>query len=464
MRITILTTGSRGDVQPYVALGVGLQEVGHEVRLATHGEFASLIQERGLGFSPLIGDPRALLETGEGQELLDSGGNPFRLLRQFVRLAEPMARQCLADSLQACEGAEAVLFSMTACFGHWVAQKLGVPSCAAYLLPVTPTRAMPSTVFPAWPSWLPLGRELYHRFTYFLGSQLLWMPLQRAANHARRDVLDLPPLSLWAPPWRSFPPGFPVIYGFSPTLLPKPADWDNDKHVTGFWFLDCRKEWTAPPELLDFLDSGPPPVYVGFGSMNNRNAEEVAGLVREALGRAGQRGILLTGWGGLAPTNLPDTIFPIESVPHDWLFPRMAAVVHHGGAGTTAAGLRAGVPSVLVPFMSDQPFWARRIFELRAGPKPIPRKRLSADRLEQAIHQAVTDPDLRGRAAELGERIRVENGVEQAVETFHRCLQVERPAVAKTFLFQEYQKTRSRRRTKLPRHASLSPASVEQVD
>ncbi len=428
MRIAILTLGSRGDVQPYVALGVGLQAAGHEVRLATHQEFEGFIRARGLDFAPLAGDPRTLLETPDGQQLLASGGNPIPLLRQFVKLFEPLACRCLEDGVAACRDVDAIIFSMAACFGDWIASKQGIPACSAYCLPLTTTTAFPSSVFPAWP--LPFGAGVYNRLSYFLAGSMLWAPLQPAVNRARREVLGLPPLSRWAPPWRSFPPGHLYLYGFSPEVLPRPADWDEDRQITGYWFLDHRGEWKPPAKLVDFLRSGPPPVYVGFGSMNNRNADQATRLVVKALQRARQRGVLVTGWGGLARMKLPDDILPVDSVPHDWLFPRVAAVVHHGGAGTTAAGLRAGAPTVVVPFMSDQPMWARRVYELGVGPHPVPRKHLTADRLAAAIKQAVSDPDIRVRAAELGEKLRAEDGVGRAVEAFHRHLRVEAPTPA----------------------------------
>ena len=168
--------------------------------------------------------------------------------------------------------------------------------------------------------------------------------------------------------------------------------------------------------MKDFLEAGSPPVYIGFGSMSSREPEATTRLVIEALRRVGQRAILLSGWGGLQKTDLPDMVFMGESLPHAWLFPRVAAVVHHGGAGTTAAGLRAGVPSITVPFFGDQPFWGRRIAELGVGPEPIPRRRLTVERLASAIQQAVGDDGMRLRAAKLGARIRAEDGIAGAVE------------------------------------------------
>ena len=446
MRITILTIGSRGDVQPYVALGLGLKAAGHEVRLATHEDFKAFVCSHGLEFGPLAGDPRTLLETPEGLQLLESGSNPFRLMRQFVRLFEPLAHQSLHDGQEACQDSDAVIFSMAACFGHWIAEKMGIPSCAAYCLPLTPSWHMPSSVFPEVPAWLPLAR-IYSRLTYFLGGTMLWAPLSGAVNRSRRDVLDLRPLSMWYPPWRNLRPGVPYLYGYSPTVLPKPRDWGENIHVTGYWFLDHASGWQPPVKLVDFLKSGPPPVCVGFGSMNNRNAEEATDLVVKALVRARQRGILMTGWGGLTHSRLPDEILPLDSVPHDWLFPRVAAVVHHGGAGTTAAALRAGVPAVVVPFMSDQPMWARRVYKLGAGPRPIPRKKLTVENLAAALQVAVSDRELRRRCRTLGRQIRSEDGAGQAVEAFHRGLGIERPVLERLRL--------ARRHHRKGSHASL---------
>jgi UDP:flavonoid glycosyltransferase YjiC (YdhE family) len=185
--------------------------------------------------------------------------------------------------------------------------------------------------------------------------------------------------------------------------------------VTGYWFLEPRDEWTPPPALEAFLEAGSPPVYVGFGSMSSRDPEETADLVMEALARTGQRAVLLSGWSGLQKTDVPDSMFMLEPVPFAWLFPRVAAVVHHGGAGTTAAGLRAGVPSVVIPFFGDQFFWGACVTRLGAGPEPVPRKKLTAERLANAIQQAVSDPTVAERAADVGAKIRAEDGVAGAV-------------------------------------------------
>ncbi|MBZ0254489.1 glycosyltransferase, partial [bacterium] len=208
----------------------------------------------------------------------------------------------------------------------------------------------------------------------------------------------------------------PVVYGYSEHVTPRPAEWPDDVKVTGFWFLDRLDDWRPPDDLQAFLDAGEPPVYVGFGSIAGRKPKRTAQVVVEALQRANVRGIIASGWGGLDASQLPDTIFKIEQAPHDWLFPRMAAVVHHGGVGTTSAGLRAGRPTVVCPFFGDQPYWGSRVHALGVGPKPIPQKKLTPDNLAAAIREAATNPDMRRNAEALGEKIRAEDGVKTAVE------------------------------------------------
>ncbi len=207
----------------------------------------------------------------------------------------------------------------------------------------------------------------------------------------------------------------PVLYSFSEHVVPRPDDWPETTVATGYWFLEQDETWQPPAALVQFLAAGPPPVYVGFGSMAGKDPARLTRIVLDALEQSGQRGLLATGWGGLAVEDLPENLFAIDSAPHDWLFPRVSAVVHHGGAGTTAAGLRAGKPTLISPFMGDQPFWGQRVCEQGVGPKPIPQKQLSADALATAIHQLTHDQDMRQRATALGQKLRAENGVARAV-------------------------------------------------
>jgi sterol 3beta-glucosyltransferase len=408
MNILILTLGSRGDVQPYVALGLGLKAAGHHVTISTLASFADFVGERGLGFAPLRGEFLELMQTPEGKAALVGKANPLALLR----MVQPMFRAMLDDELAAAQGADLIIYHPKAMGGPSLAEKLGIPGILALPLPLySPTRAFPSPIVPL-ASLGPLNRASHGLLVGLASSSV-----RGTVNRWRKESLNLGPsgdeLRLR---------GRPVLrlYGYSPTVLPSPADWDAYSVATGYWFLDQPASWQPPAELLAFLRAGPPPVYVGFGSMPSQDAAAKTRVVLEALRRAGRRGVLATGWGGLAAAELPASVYLLESAPHDWLFPQMAAVVHHGGAGTTAAGLRAGVPSVICPFFGDQPFWGRRVAALGAGPQAIPQRQLSAERLAAAISQAVSDPAMAARAAALGAAIRSEDGVANAVALIER--------------------------------------------
>jgi sterol 3beta-glucosyltransferase len=257
--------------------------------------------------------------------------------------------------------------------------------------------------------------------THLIIEMMSWLPLRSIINQWRREQLGLPPASVNYPQQRRRQKA-PMLFGFSPHVVPKPADWGDHIHVTGYWFLDQSADWQPPADLLDFLAAGPPPVFVGFGSMPSGNAEEMTDLVLQALARTKQRGLISTGGGDLSLADLPDHVFKVGIIPYEWLFPQMAAVVHHGGSGTTAISLQAGIPSIILPFFMDQPFWGQRVADLGVGPQPIPRKYLSIERLAAAITVATTDPEMQCRAIMLGEHIRAEDGVARAVEVLNRYL------------------------------------------
>ncbi len=403
MNVLILTLGSRGDVQPYVALGRGLQRAGHHVKLVTAEPFEQFVTDNGLEFAPLRGEFLALLQTDAGKAAVAGKGNPFKLMQQI----KPMFRQMLDDAWQAAADSDIVVYHPKALGGYSIAEKLGVPPVLALPTPLySPTRAFPSPLLPFNDlSWL---NHASHRLTIWLAS----LSMRGLLNQWRREVLGLAAVKdeLTAH-------GRPVLrlYPYSPSVLPTPPDWGERSIATGYWFLDRSAEWTPPADLTTFLTSGPPPVYVGFGSMPSQDAEAKTRLIVEALRLAGQRGVVATGWGGLAATAASEQVYMLDAAPHDWLFPQMAAVVHHGGAGTTAAGLRAGAPTVVCPFFGDQPFWGRRIAALGVGPAPIAQKKLTAEKLADAIRLVTSDSALRERARWLGAQIRQEDGVGRAV-------------------------------------------------
>jgi sterol 3beta-glucosyltransferase len=417
MRIVIIAPGSRGDVQPYLALGKGLKDAGHVVRFVSHRNFQSLVTFHGLEFWSVDSNVQGIVENQAMRERIE-GGNFLALMAQMAKEAQNEALAFATKGLEACQGMDLVLAGMGGAYiGIALAEKARIPFLQAYVVPFTPTRNFPSVLVPNLPHWL--GGS-FNRLSHHLMRQMMWQGFRSADNLARRKALSLPAASLAGPYNSDCTRGLPILYGFSPAVIPAPSDWNENIHVTGYWFLDESDNWTPPTALTNFIESGSPPVYVGFGSMSNRKPEAMADLVVRALKQIDQRAILLSGWSGLHKTDLPDSIFMLDSIPHAWLFPRVAAVVHHGGAGTTAAGLRASVPSVIVPFFGDQPFWGRRVADLGVGPEPISRQRLTAERLADAIRQAVTDQEMRQRAAKLGEKIRGENGIARAIEIITR--------------------------------------------
>ncbi len=412
MRITILSLGSRGDVQPFIALAVGLQKTGrHKVRFAAPDNFESLAREYSLNFSPLGVDTQKMLGPGG----IDPDQNLLLWFSEVLRSMKPLAERITESTWLACQDAEFIIYSLVGIGAYHVAEKLGVPCMMASPIPgVTPTRAYPNPngIFPS----LPLGGG-YNRLTHILSGQLFQIFTGPLINRWRKEKLHLPAIPFGKNPY--FHMGGrpqPILGSYSPIISPKPPDWGDNIHVCGYWFLDPAPDWQPSAQLIAFLEAGAPPVYIGFGSMANRAPQKMAQLVQEALVLSEQRGILAAGWGGLDNANLPDNIFALDSTPHAWLFPRTAAVVHHGGAGTTGAGFRAGIPSVLVPHLGDQPFWAKRVTELGVGPQPIPRNKLTSDRLAAAITTATTDQNMQARAAALGERIRAEDGVARTIE------------------------------------------------
>ena len=412
MRIVIIAPGSRGDVQPYIALGKGLQNAGHYIRLVSHSNFEGLVTSYGLEFWSFGNDVKDAVENSEMRELTEKG-NFLLLMAKMAKEAEREALHFAEGGLAAAQGMDVVLAGIGGLFiGTAIAEKLNIPLVQAYVFPFTPTKDFSSVLTPKLPSVL-------NRVSHQLTRQLMWQGFRSADTIARKKVLNIPAAPLLGPYDSKSTHNMPILYGFSPSVIPAPSDWNDQTHITGFWFVDEADDWQPPAALLDFLQAGPAPIYIGFGSMSSRAPEQTADLIIQALKLTNQRAILLSGWGGLQKANIPDSIFMIDAIPHSWLFPRVSAVVHHGGASTTAAGLKAGVPSVIIPFFGDQPFWGQRVAELGVGSKPIPRKQLTAERLANAIQEVVTNEGIRQRAAKLGKQIQTENGIESAVEIFN---------------------------------------------
>lgn len=416
MRILVLTVGTRGDVQPYVALAVGLKEAGHEVRICTCQIFEDFIHSHGIDYAPLNNDIRDFMESKDGRMAMETTTNLFQAVRTGVRLmpklTDMMHRQvnemwAAANSFQP----DLILFHKKAIGAEDFAERLGCRCALAFYLPLyVPTGESPAFGFPR----LPLGRW-YNIATYRAIEFITRRSGGRFVGKWRRS-LGMPKKR---PPYFRHADGRPVaaLHAYSPAVIPRPSDWPEHATVTGYWFLDAPNEFEPAPTLVEFLQQGPPPIYVGFGSIFGRDPRATAERVIEAVRLSGQRAILAPGWGGmdLREFDLPETMLSIDAVPHDWLFPQVSAVIHHGGCGTTAAGLRAGRRTIICPFFGDQPFWGRVVHELGVGPQPIPQRKLTSERLAQAISQTMDDHEMEVRADQLGKQIRLESGVQNAV-------------------------------------------------
>ncbi len=412
MKLLLLTFGSRGDVQPFVALGRGLRAAGHAVTLATHAPFAGLAHEHGLEFWPMSADPQALMETEDVQRWLESGNNPVRFVKRMLDLMGPYVTQVVRETEAAMAGADGVIASPLGLpAAALVSERTGQRLVLAAMQPVLPSRELASVFAPAWP----LG-PLYNLATHGaieLAGQWLALPL---ARRARRELfgVDRPARGGF---WHQLLAHTRLhLVAVSGQVVPRPRDWPAQATMTGYWTTPVPEGYQPPESLARFLEAGPPPVYIGFGSLFGREPERVTEVVIAAVRRAGLRAVLLRGWGGLRPPDATPDLCVVESVPHEWLFPRMAVIVHHGGAGTTAAALRSGRPSFVVPIFADQPFWGARSHQVGVGPSPLPANRLTVTGLAERLTVACRSRAMRRRAHDLGQRLRAEDGVANAVE------------------------------------------------
>lgn len=398
MRVTILALGSRGDVQPLLGFGAGLAASGHAVRFAAFPKFEQQASALGLEFMPLAeGQVSKGHSTAEGRRWLEHGSRHLPAWVALIQDARSVARQRFADAMAACEGAEAIVASELAVLLAWQAsERFGAGLVRTRLSVPGRIAASPAAGVVRQAAWL-AARP-------WLGS------LRRTAG--------LPALPLREPIGRLAQRRTLELYAYSPAVMPAPPGAGPWTHVTGFWFLDGAFDPDPPAELVEFLAAGPAPVCVGFGSMLHADPTALAQLTVEALRRAGQRGVLIGEQYRQSRAKLPDSVRTVDTVDYGWLLERCAAAVHHGGAGTTAVTLRAGLPSVLVPHMLEQYGWARRVHELGASPPPIPRRKLSASALGDALMAAVEGANIRARAAALGEQIRAEDGIGRGVEAF----------------------------------------------
>jgi sterol 3beta-glucosyltransferase len=412
MRIGLIAYGTRGDVQPLLALGLGLRHAGHDVTLLAGSNFERWIRGYGLGFADMGVDIQALMQSPDGIAWVEAPGwqQPAHMRRLFSKAAQPTM-----DGIWAFSGTQDLLISSFTSDGLTLsaAEKRRVRWMSAGLQPLRPTRAGYATFMAPRPrseSALNLGMGR-------LSELALWTAFGDSHNRFRTQ-LGLKPHSF--ADYRRVTYHAPLVYGYSPQVMPRPADYLPHWQVSGYWFLD-EPDWQPPDTLKRFLDAGAPPVYIGFGSATDSDAEKTTATILRAVRESGQRALISGGWAGLSPRDDDPNVLFIGGMPHSWLFPQVSAVVHHGGSGTTGAGVRAGLPALLIPHFAEQPQWARRLHELGVSPRPIDKKKLTAPALAAGLDSMARDTSMRMRAAELGTRVRAEDGVGAAVGRIADC-------------------------------------------
>lgn len=415
MKILILTVGTRGDVQPYLAVGKGLKASGHEVTVCTSESFEPFVVAHGLDYAHMNDELIEFIHSDDGKIAMERSGNWWEMLQTARRLLPKMGglqRRQIDDMWCAVQNVspDLILFHPKALAAQDFAQRQGIPAVMGFYLPMfVPTRDFPAMGFGAGK----LG-GWWNRLTYKLLEKATLWATAKPVNRWRLEN-GLPKRR--GKYLRIENDAIPLLHAFSRYVIPQPEDWPETAKVTGYWFLDQLDDWRPSKELMDFLSAGDPPIYIGFGSISGRDPKRLTQLTLDAIEKTSLRAILCAGWGGLDidSKTLPANVLGIEKAPHDWLFPRTSAVVHHGGCGTTAAGLRAGRPSLICPFFGDQPFWGSKIHELGLGPAPIPQRKLSVDNLAQGLLQISSDTQMRSKAERIGEQIRAEKGVDIAV-------------------------------------------------
>ncbi len=416
--ITLLTSGTRGDVLPYIALGEGLLDAGYQIRIAAPLGFANLVQQSKLTFAPFEGNPSDLLIEQGDSTPMTLGTNPIRSIRatqKFIGQARPLYRRMLHTAAEACRGSDMLIHGLPTIWGAHIAEGLGIPAVRAVLQPLAPTREFPSALLPFRSSFLGIGNWL----THWAVTQATWLSWRREINHARHTDLGLGAAHWLDPSLRADSNRPLTLNGFSTQIVPRPKDWNDKQVVTGYWRKnELTNNHVDRPDLQHFIDASPNPIAIGFGSPGTRG---YLPMLEEALQHANAQAILTipAKWHGEIKSK---NIFPIEYAPHDWLYRRVKVAVHHGGAGTTSASLHAGIPTVTLPLAIDQFFWGEQIHKIGIGPRPIPQRKLNAENLSQAITQALTDHAMTAKAKTVSAELNKENGIQAAVSQIRKLL------------------------------------------
>lgn len=398
MRITMICIGSTGDVRPYIVLGRELKARGHDISICAFSDFEAAVLKEGFRFKPVAGDVKNLMGN------LMNGSTGVGFLKQVHDSLIDCIDPFLTDIEAACEDCDAIIGTYFGQVFQSLAEMHHIPYIQTHYFPMDKNPETPITSAPGQHAG-----KVWNLASYQVG-HLVVSAMEKYYLSDWREKHGMTPRKLkTTPDYQLNGHTIPVLYAMSPLVMPRPATWGENIHMTGYWLDNSCSDYEPTPALKAFLEAGEKPIYVGFGSMVSGDMGETLGMVLDAVEQSGVRAVLSTGWGGVKIPERED-IFVADFVPHDWLFRHVSAVVHHGGAGTTAAGIQAGLPSLIIPFGGDQPFWAGRVQELGIGPKAIPRDKLSVSRLTKAFVDLTTTKKYRVAAHELGERLVLENG------------------------------------------------------
>lgn len=408
MRFSILCIGTYGDVAPYVALGAQLKQEGHDVTIGAHEKARTLCERFSLDFHPIGGDLSVETSPQESKNLFEAKGlkklvSLFKLMRLFHRVLDIHLKDCLEIT----QGANVLIYHPAAFAGPHLAEYFNIPAIRMSLQPELPTSQHPSCLI-RMPTCLGrIGNAIGH----FISQQALWQVFRRKINRWRSDVLNLPNSPFWKPTHYS---NIRDLVAFSPSLIERPTDWHPSTEMVGFCRLQEADQWTPSEELREFLSAGEPPLYVGFGSLTEAFPSSVVATIIDVIKIKKIRAMIPKHFEGLHELDLPSHILPIDYVPHDWLFPKVCAVVHHGGVGTLSAGLHAGKPTWVIPCIVDQFFFGEQIFKWGVGPQPLAKAHFNRNSFEKGLDQLLQQASYREEALKFQQSLSQENGVEDA--------------------------------------------------
>lgn len=412
MKIAILCVGSEGDVRPFLALGVGLKADGHEVIIFANPPNERLCLENGFTFVPLAGDLTALLNS-QNSEVALGKIQVIKKIKKIIKDSLFQQFEVLFPHLQHVDG---VIYHPAVFAAEHLIEALRLPSARVQFQPDIRSKYYACCIFPPK---MPFQR-LSNLASHFIAAQLFWLPVRGVVNEWRTERLGLTKLGVLSP--RDYGPFWriPKLIAVSQALVPSAPDWSKNVHVTGYLQLAKGQDW-APPEILKrFLQAGPAPLYIGFGSLTQRCDSQMSEVIVDTLKQFHHRVILCGPFAHIKKEQLPHNVLQIDAAPHDWLFPKVGAVVHHGGSGTTHAALLAGKPALVVPFVVDQFHWGEAIYKNGLGPKPLPASKLARKTFQKALEDLLLTQSYHVAAIDYSTKMKEENGVQQALQFFYQ--------------------------------------------